>query len=85
MRSRHANGRAPDRLPPLAPAAETWARATVESNICTKCALSLSAASASKKASKMPARLSRQKRFQIEFQWPNSAERARQVMLWTVK
>ena len=27
-------------LPPFAPAAETWARTTVESNICTKCAVS---------------------------------------------
>ncbi len=26
------------RLPPFAPAAETWARTTVESNICTRCA-----------------------------------------------
>lgn len=25
-------------LPPFAPAAETWARTTVESNICTRCA-----------------------------------------------
>lgn len=25
-------------LPPLAPAAETWARTMVESNICTRCA-----------------------------------------------
>ena len=31
-------------LPPFAPAAETWARTTVESNICTKCAVSLIAA-----------------------------------------
>ena len=86
MRSRHANGRAPDRLaPPLPPRPRRGRALPWSSNICTKCALSLSAASASKKASKMPARLSRQKRFQIEFQWPNSAERARQVMLWTVK
>ena len=35
-------------LPPFAPAAETWARTTVESNICTKCAVSLIAARASK-------------------------------------
>ena len=46
-------------LPPLAPAAETWARTTVESNICTGCAVSLIAASASKKASKVPDRLKR--------------------------
>jgi hypothetical protein len=37
--------------------------------------------SASKKASKAPARLSRQNHFQIEFQWPNCAGSARQVML----
>ena len=35
-------------LPPFAPAAETCARTTVESNICTRCAVSLIAASASK-------------------------------------
>ena len=39
-------------LPPFAPAAETWARTTVESNICTKCAVSLIAARASKNARK---------------------------------
>jgi hypothetical protein len=73
------------RLPPLAPAAETWARTAVESNICTKCAVPLSPASASKKASNTPARLRRQKRFQTLFQGPNSAGSARQVMLWTEK
>lgn len=31
-------------LPPLAPAAETWARTMVESNICTRCAHDDSAA-----------------------------------------
>ena len=51
-------------LPPFAPAAETWARTTVESNICTRCAVPLMAASASKKASNVPARLNRQNRFQ---------------------
>ena len=43
---REAAARAAERLivlPPFAPAAETWARTTVESNICTKRALSLSA------------------------------------------
>jgi hypothetical protein len=44
-------------LPPFAPAAETWARTTVESNICTKCAVSLIAARPSKNASKVPDRL----------------------------
>ena len=72
-------------LPPLAPAAETCARTTVLSNICTRCAVGLSPASAWKKASNTPVRLSRQKRFQTLFQLPNSAGRARQVMLWTVK
>ena len=72
-------------LPPLAPAAETWARTTVLSNICTRCAVGLRPASAWKNASNTPARLSRQKRFQTEFQGPNSAGNARQVMLWTVK
>ena len=43
------------------------------------------AASASKKASNTPAWLSRQKRFQMEFQFPNAVGSARQVMLWTQK
>src|SRR4029077_19768423 len=43
-------------LPPFAPAAETWARTTVESNIWAKCAVSLIAARASKNASKVPAK-----------------------------
>jgi hypothetical protein len=81
---REAAARAPERLavlPPFAPAAETWARTTVESNICTRWAVWLRAARASKKASNTPARLRRQKRFQTEFQEPNSAGSARQVML----
>jgi hypothetical protein len=53
----------------------------VESNICTRCAVSLRAAKASKKASNTPARLRRQKRFQTEFQVPKRSGRARQVML----
>jgi len=43
------------------------------------------AASASKKASNTPVWLSRQKRFQIEFQFPNASGSARQVMVWTQK
>ena len=53
----------------------------VESNICTKCAVSPRFASASKKASNVPVWLSRQKRFHTLFQLPNSAGSARQVML----
>ncbi len=68
-------------LPPFAPAAETWARTTVESNICTRSAVSLNAANASKKASKVPDRLKRQNRFQTLFQCPNFYGSARQVML----
>jgi hypothetical protein len=68
-------------LLPFAPAAETWARTTVESNICTRCAVRLIEASASKKASNTPARLRRQKRFQTEFQRPYSVGSARHVML----
>jgi hypothetical protein len=68
-------------LPPFAPAAETWARTTVESNICTKCAVSLICARASKKASKVPDWLNRQNRFHTLFQRPNSRGRARHVML----
>jgi hypothetical protein len=45
----------------------------------------LVAASASKKASKTPAWLKRQKRFQTEFQFPKASGRVRQVMLWTAK
>ena len=56
-----------------------------ESNICTRCARSLKAASASKKVSNTPLRLKRQKRFQMLFQEPNSAGSARHVTLWTVK
>jgi hypothetical protein len=85
---REAAARAAERLPllpPLAPAAETWARTTVESNVCTRCAVRLRPASASKRASNTPARLRRQKRFQTLFQGPNSAGNARQVMLWTAK
>ncbi len=85
---REASARAPERLPvlpPLAPAAETCARTTVESNICTRCAVWLIPASASKKASNTPAWLSRENRFQTEFQGPNSTGSARQVMLCSVK
>ena len=85
---REAAPRAAERLaglPPFAPAAETCARTTVESNIWTRCAVWLAPASASKKASNTPARLRRQKRFQTEFQVPNWAGSARQVMLCRVK
>lgn len=72
-------------LPPFAPAAETWARTTVESNIWTRWAVRLSEARVSKNSSNTPAWRSRQNRFQTLFQDPNSAGRARQVMLCTVK
>src|SRR4051794_17472111 len=60
-------------LPPFEPAADTCARAVVESSICTRWAVELVAASASNMASNTPDRLSRQKRFQTAFQSPNSA------------
>jgi hypothetical protein len=85
---RESAARATERLtvlPPLAPAAETCARTTVLSNICTRCAVGLICANAWKNASNTPDRLSRQKRFQTLFQPPNSVGSARQVMLWTVK
>ena len=66
-----ATARATERLPflpPFAPAADTCARTIVESNIWIKCADELIAASASKKASKTPALLSRSKRFHTLFQ-----------------
>jgi hypothetical protein len=72
-------------LPPLAPAADTCARTTVESNICTRWALGLSDARASKKASKTPLRLNREKRFQTLFQGPNCGGSARHDTLLTVK
>src|SRR3954452_15410245 len=68
-------------LPPFEPAADTCARAVVESSICTRWAVVLVAASASNMASNTPDRLSRQKRFQTAFQSPNSAGSARHVML----
>ena len=68
-------------LPPFEPAADTCARAVVESSICTRWAVELVAASASNMASNTPDRLSRQKRFQTAFQSPNSAGSARHVML----
>ena len=49
--------------PPLAPAAETWARTTVLSNMCTTLAVRLHSASTAKNASYTPARLSRENRF----------------------
>jgi hypothetical protein len=68
-------------LPPFAPAAETWARTTVESNICTKWAEEDSEARWSKKASNTPALLSRSKRFQTLFHLPKRSGSARQLML----
>jgi len=53
----------------------------VASNIGTRCAVRLRAASASKKASNTPVWLRRQKRFQTLFHLPNSTGNARQVML----
>src|SRR4051812_35959345 len=63
------------------PAADAGARAVVESSICPRWAVELVAASASNMASNTPDRVRRQKRFQTAFQSPNSAGRARQVML----
>ena len=85
---REAAARAPKRLrflPPLAPAADTCARTTVESNIWMRCADELIDASASKKASNTPALLKRSKRFQTLFQLPNRSGRARHRTFSTVK
>ena len=68
-------------LPPFAPAAETCARTTVESTIWTRCAVPLISAKIASIASKTPRWLSRQNRFHTLFQLPNSAGKARQVML----
>jgi hypothetical protein len=72
-------------LPPFAPAAETWARTTVLSNIWTRCAVSLASASAWKNASNTPLRLKRENRFQTLFHLPNSVGKARHDTLLTVK
>jgi hypothetical protein len=72
-------------LPPFAPAAETWARTTVLSNIWTRCAVLLASASAWKNASNAPLWLKRENRLQTLFQLPNSAGNARQETLLTVK
>jgi len=55
-------------LPPFAPAADMCTRTTVLSNICTKCAVGLSSASAWRNASNTPDRLSRENRFHTLFQ-----------------
>ena len=68
-------------LPPFAPAAETWARTTVESNIWMRWAVELIPAKVSKKASKTPALLNRSKRFHTLFHLPKLSGKARQVML----
>ena len=70
-----APARPPERLrflPPLAPAADTCARTTVESNIWIRCADELMEASVSKKASNTPALLKRASRFYTLFQCPYS-------------
>ena len=68
-------------LPPFAPAAETWARTTVESNICTKCADELNEARWSKNISNTPALLNRLNLFHTLFHLPKRFGSARQVML----
>jgi hypothetical protein len=72
-------------LPPFAPAAETCARTTVLSKNYTTCSVLLVSARSCRNASSTPVRLSRQNRFQMLFQLPNSAGIARQVMLCTLK
>ena len=68
-------------LPLFAPAADTWQRTTVLSNICTRCAVRLVSAISWENASNVPERLSRQNRFQMLFQLPYSRGRACQVIL----
>jgi hypothetical protein len=72
-------------LPPFAPAADTWARIEVLSKSWISPAVRLQAAKAWKKLSNVPDFDRRENRFQTLFQLPNSAGRARQVMLCTVK
>lgn len=68
-------------LPPFAPAAETWARTIVESNICTRSAVEDSEARCSKNKSNVPALLRRSNRFHTLFHFPKRSGKARQVML----
>ena len=68
-------------LPPFAPAAETWIRTTVLSNIRTRCAVLLVSARSWWNASITPERLNRQNRFQMLFHFPYSAGKALHVML----
>jgi hypothetical protein len=68
-------------LPPFAPAAETWARTTVESNICTKWADDERLARCSKNISKTPLLLKRSNRFHMLSHLPKRSGSARHVML----
>src|SRR5690606_11098705 len=72
-------------LPPFAPAAETWARTMVLSNICTRWAEADSDATWSKKISNTPALPNRSNRFYTLFHLPKRSGSARQLMLWTEK
>ena len=72
-------------LPPLAPAADTCARTTVESNIWIRCADELIEASVSKKASKTPALLKRSNLFQTLPHFPKPSGSARHRTFSTVK
>jgi hypothetical protein len=72
-------------LPPFLPAAETWARTMVLSNIWIRCADVLNEPSMSKKVSNTPALLSRSKRFHTEFQGPKRSGSARQRAFSTLK
>ena len=60
---------------------ETWARTTVESNICTRCADELNEARWSKNISKTAALLNRSNRFHTLFHLPKRFGSARQVMM----
>src|SRR5690606_11418516 len=72
-------------LPPFAPAAETWARTMVLSNICTRWAEADSEARWSQKMSNRPASLSRPDPFHTPFHLPKRSGSARQLMLWAGK
>ena len=85
---REPAARAPERLgflPPFAPAAETCARTTVESNIWMRWADLLNDASVSKNISNTSEWLSRQNRFHTLFQLPYFSGNARHVTLCTAK
>ena len=86
MRNRHVNGRVPDFAAPFCAGGRDVGPydGAVEHLNQVGCLAGLSQ-DLKENASNTPVRLSRQNRFQILFQFPNSLGSARHVTLWTVK